>query len=105
LDKASVANKLIFVFKDEIASKKFNPDKIAFLFKLRNFAVHFTRDNSERFKATIHELLEIWKETSNLMSIMQAKEKIDDNDFKEMLDHYREEFVNRFALKKGSQAK
>jgi hypothetical protein len=102
LDKASVANKMIFVFKEEISNKKFNPEKIAYLFKLRNFAVHFTRDNSEKFKATIHELIEIWRETSNLMSIMHSKEKIDDNDFKEMLDYYREEFIKRFVLKKGN---
>lgn len=100
LDKASVLHKLLYLFKDEIKKKEINPDRISNLFKLRNFAVHFTRDNSQKFKTTIQELVEIWKEASRLMDVMNKREQISDNDFCDMFDYLREDFIKRFVLKR-----
>lgn len=105
LDKASVLNKLLYLFKDEIKKKEINPDRISNLFKLRNLAVHFTRDNSNRFKTTIQELIDIWKESSRLMDLMNKREKISDNNFQSMFDDLREDFVTRFVLKKKTASR
>ena len=102
LDKASVVNKILYLFKTEIKEKKINPDRISNLFKLRNLAVHFTRDNSQRFKTTIQELVEIWKETCRLMELMNTKEDIKDNDFHSILTDLKENFIARFTQKKGA---
>jgi len=102
LDKASVLNKILYLFKNEIKESKINPDRISSLFKLRNLAVHFTRDNSQRFRTTLQELVEIWKESSRLMELIDKKEEIKDNNFHSMLTEMKDSFIKRFTQKKGA---
>lgn len=102
LDKASVLNKILYLFKNEIKESKINPDRISSLFKLRNLAVHFTRDNSQRFRTTIQELVEIWKESCKLMELIDQKEEIKDNNFHSMLTEMKDSFIRRFTQKKGA---
>lgn len=101
LDKASVVNKILYLFKNEIKEKKINPDRIYNLFKLRNFAVHFTRDNSQRFKATIEDLIQIWKESGKLMELMEKKENVSDNDFHKILTELSTHFILNYTPKKA----
>jgi hypothetical protein len=102
LDKVSVVNKILYLYKTEIKEKKIRPDRISNLFKLRNLAVHFTRDNSQRFKTTIQELVEIWKESGKLMELMETKENIKDNNFYSILSELKNHFVLNFTLSKSS---
>lgn len=102
LDKASVLNKVLYLFKTEIKEKKLNPDRISSLFKLRNLAVHFTRDNSQRFRTTIQELIAIWKDSIRLMELFEQKENINDNDFLSHMNDLKENFVRRFTQTQGA---
>ena len=97
LDKASVPNKIIYCLKDEIKKKKLNPIRLNLLFKLRNFAVHFTLDNSTSFKVTIEQLIQIWTESSKLCDLFHKKEKTKDVNLKEMVDSLVDEFKTKFV--------
>jgi hypothetical protein len=97
LDKASVPNKIIYCLKDEISKKKLNPIRLNLLFKLRNFAVHFTLDNSTSFKVTIEQLIQIWSESSKLCDLFQKKEKIKDINLRDMVDSLVDEFQTKFV--------
>jgi hypothetical protein len=97
LDTASVPNKILYCLKDEVSKQKINPQHLNQLFKLRNFAVHFTLDNSTNFKATIEQLIQVWKESSKLCDLYYKKEGTGDINHKTMLDYLVEEFKEKFV--------
>jgi hypothetical protein len=68
LDRSEALPKLLFLFKDEIASRELPIDRIRALFSLRNLAVHFKSFNREQLRATTEELNGIWSQVSRLLA-------------------------------------
>lgn len=92
LEKASVLNKILFVFKyDDLPL-----NRISRHFTLRNFAVHFTADNANNFNVSIEELIGIWGDIGQLILRLHRVEKFYE-DFVDVLDSHIEEFYERWG--------
>ncbi|MCZ8023689.1 MAG: hypothetical protein ACK5FG_10395 [Chryseotalea sp.] len=88
LDDSSVLNRLIYCLKEELDEKKVTLGQVKYLFKLRNFAVHYNLNNAKKFGATIGELTNIWRELQSVVEALQKKENLNDIDFGDIIREF-----------------
>jgi len=79
LDRTEVISKILFVFKDEVLSRKLSVSRIKHLFRLRNQAVHYKDTSTQSISITVEELLGIWQEIHHLLNFtnLGSYEKLD----------------------------
>ncbi len=92
LEKSSVINKILYITKN----KKIDLNFISTLFRLRNFAVHYTATNTTNFNVTIETLRGIWKQIHKILINLESKEKFDEEKYSEIIETYIEEFNERW---------
>ncbi|WBV59900.1 hypothetical protein PFY12_12705 [Chryseobacterium camelliae] len=83
---SKIMERLIFIFKEEIANNKLHLNEISNLFSLRNKIVHYTPDNSIALKPKISELFQIWEQSKKLIECFEKTEEIDDEIFSKSLN-------------------
>lgn len=82
---AKVMERLIFIFKEELASDSFQLDKIVDLFRLRNKTVHYTPDNANSLSPAISQLIPIWNQSIKMLEWFENKEQFAEEKFSEQL--------------------
>ena len=100
MESANILKILIFLFKDEIKTKKIELNNIKNLFSLRNKSVHYTPTNSEKVKIQLNTLIEIWLNIKNLFIQFEEKERFTDFKFSQMVDDYKDLFEKRWLNEK-----
>lgn len=100
LDKSSVLNKILYFFKEETKTNQMNPEPFMKLFRLRNLAVHFTRDNSKGLHCRIDELINLWAESSKLIKLIEQKEGMNNYNISETLNESVDDFINNFVFQR-----
>ncbi|SHJ77596.1 hypothetical protein [Flavobacterium haoranii] len=93
---AKIMERLIFIFKDEIISKKVHLNEITNLFSLRNKTVHYTPDNSILLKPSISELIQIWNQCKKIIERFEKIEKINEEKFSILINAYIDGFKNKW---------
>ena len=97
ISTAKIMERLIFIFKEEIISKKIHLNEITNLFSLRNKTVHYTPDNSIALKPSISELIQIWNQCKKTIEKFEKVEKINEHKFSIQIDNFIEEFKSKWT--------
>jgi len=100
LERAQIMNRLIYIFKTELESKKLNLDRVSNLMGLRNKAVHYTPENAKNFKIKLEQLFEIWKQLIRLLELMHKRELFNEVGYHESLGLEMNQFKMRWQNKK-----
>ncbi len=69
LDRTEVLPKLLFAFKEDVLSKRLQVSRLRHLFRLRNEAVHYKASSTKAVRVTVEELIGIWREVGQLLTI------------------------------------
>jgi hypothetical protein len=97
ISTAKIMERLIFIFKEEIITKKIHLNEITNLFSLRNKTVHYTPDNSIALKPSISELIQIWNQCKKTIEKFEKVEKINEHKFSLQIDQNIKEFKNKWT--------
>jgi hypothetical protein len=73
LDRTEVLPKVLFAFKDEILGKKLPIDRLKYLYKLRNQAVHFKASSAHSIEPTVEDLSEMWRNVGQLFRLIEGE--------------------------------
>lgn len=92
LDRTELLPKILFIFKDEIITKKLYTTRLKHLIKLRNEAVHFKASSVDRLTVTSEELLGIWNEVGDFFELVEGQPT------KELMSQLTKEFINKWIL-------
>lgn len=89
---AKIMERLLFIFKDDLTTNKFNLNEIANLFSLRNKTVHYTPENAVALKPTISELFQIWNQCIQLIEKFEKSQQFNEMKFSIDLKNHFEQF-------------
>jgi hypothetical protein len=97
LDRAELLPKILFIFKDEIVTRKLYTTRLKHLIKLRNEAVHYKASSVDRLTVTPEELLGIWNEIGDFFELVEGQPT------KELMGELTEEFMNKRILNRNDR--
>lgn len=95
-EQASPIITLLYIFKEQIGSGGLEIDKIQFLQKLRNKAVHYTPNNARGFNIQLSELILIWKQLICVFELFEKSEKFEEHSYSTQLKEYIDVFKRRW---------
>ncbi len=93
LDRIELLPKILFLFKDEIRSKKLPISAVRHLATLRNGAVHFKGTSIEESAPSVEQLLGMWREVGVLFSLIEGEPT------QAQMQEYTEEFTAQWLVR------
>jgi hypothetical protein len=95
-EQANPVVTLLFVFKDHVTAGTIKTDKIQFLYKLRNKAVHYTPTNAKGLAVQLSELFLIWKQMISVFKLFEQIERFEETPYSEILTGNMNDFTARW---------
>jgi hypothetical protein len=95
IDRAEVLPKIMYSFKKEIKSKKLHVSRIRKFISLRNKAVHFKKDGTNKISMTAEELILTWEDIGKLLALCPGEPTT------EQLQVFIDDFKNKWFAKKS----
>ena len=94
---AKIMDRIIFIFKEDLANSDISINEIVNLFSLRNKTVHYTPDNAITLKPKISELIRIWEQSILIIQKFETNENFEEHKFSEIIDENIKAFKRKWT--------